>query len=384
MTTASELRAAFTALAQRSVSIMGACANEESTRLYLVLPLLTALGYDVSNPYEVYPGHVVANEAGRHEVDFALLRSGEPVLAVEVLPCGTGLANGAGRLARYFDACPSVKLALLTDGIVFALFVDSLEAGRMDAEPFLTFDMETIAHAGLPDEVLEPMLAVTKLHFEPAMIAEAAHVMLVKKRLRGVFLAEAKAPSDALCRFALEHAGFATIAQSAIERYYRPLVHAAFEEALVAPVIASLATTGSQPGEATSRAARLDGEPGPHPLKNRVESAEQATQLLAYVRRRLAFLIDSEAQFAGLDEIAKKDYVGRTTYFYARERKGRLFDLVAAGDGVHKYIFPDPIGAIVTGNIRDIDEALKAVYEARVHELGAVALNFHRQQRRSA
>ena len=59
MTTANELRAGLMALAKRSVSIMAACANEESTKLHLVLPFVSLLGYDAANPLEVYPGHRV-------------------------------------------------------------------------------------------------------------------------------------------------------------------------------------------------------------------------------------------------------------------------------------------------------------------------------------
>ncbi len=372
MTTAAELRAGFSALAQRSVSIMGACANEESAKLYLVLPVLTLLGYDVSNPYEVYPGHTAAAGGAAADVDFAVLRQGVPVIAVEAMPVGADPVKASARLAAYFNVSPTAKLGLLTDGILISLYVDSAEPGRMDAEPFLTLDMETIAHGGIADEVLEPMLAVTKLHYDPGTIAEAAHVMLVKKRLRRVFLEEAKSPSEAMCRFALERAGLANVPRSAIDRYYAPMVRAAFEESLVAPVMAELKASG---------AASLAGEKSGHPVEDRVAGVERASRLLAYVRRRLAFLIDTEAQFAGLEDVAMKDYVGRTTFYYARERKGRLFDLVEGGDGQHKYIFPDPIGSIVTSTITDIDEALKAVYEARVHELGTVALNLARTKR---
>lgn len=368
MTTAAELRAGFESLAQRSLGIMGVCANEESTRLYLVLPILRLLGYDDQNPYEVYPGHAITTADGRAEIDFAILRQGQPVIAVEALPVGADIATGAARLAAYFNATPSVKLALLTDGILIALFVDGAEPGRMDAEPFLTLDLETIARGGIADEALEPMLSVTKLHFDPATIAEAAHVMLVKKRLRAVFLEEAKSPSEAMCRFALDRAGVANVPRAAIERYYAPMVRAAFEESLVVPVLADLKAAG----------LAIDAA---HPLAGRAANAERTTELLSYVRRRLAFLCETEAQFAGLDEVRTKSYVGRTTFYYARERKGRLFDLIEGGDGGHKYIFPDPIGAILTARIADIDEALKAVYEARVHELGAIALNLGRAKR---
>ena len=69
-----------------------------------------------------------------------------------------------------------------------------------------------------------------------------------------------------------------------------------------------------------------------------------------------------------------KDYVGRLAFFVSRERKGRLFDFIEGADGFDKYVFPDPIGSIVTNDVRDIDDALRAVFEARVADLGTIAL----------
>ena len=65
MTTSNELRAGLLAVAKRSVSIMTACSNEESTKLYLVLPFLGLLGYDYANPYEVYPEHAASPSYSR-------------------------------------------------------------------------------------------------------------------------------------------------------------------------------------------------------------------------------------------------------------------------------------------------------------------------------
>ena len=58
MNALNELRAGLCALAKRSVGLMSACGNEESTKLYLALPILGLFGYDYSNPYEVYPEHM--------------------------------------------------------------------------------------------------------------------------------------------------------------------------------------------------------------------------------------------------------------------------------------------------------------------------------------
>ncbi len=258
MTTANELRAGLMALAKRSVSIMAACANEESTKLHLVLPFVSLLGYDAANPLEVYPGHrvpTVKPESPR--ADFAILRQGAPVIAIACGPVSTGTDKAAGRLRAYFDALPSVKVGVVTDGIVFDFYVDAATPDVMDDEPFFTLDCETLAREPAPDEVIEPLLAFTRLHFDPAVAAEAAHVLLVKKRLRKVFVEEAKAPSDGLCRFALERAGLKNVRRASIERYYAPMVKAALEKLLVLPVVEQLRAAGHGAGSSLDTGSRL-------------------------------------------------------------------------------------------------------------------------------
>ncbi len=184
MTTSNELRAGLLAVAKRSISLMTACSNEESTKLYLVLPFLGVLGYDYANPYEVYPDHAASADC---RTGFAILRDGRPVIAVDVRKAGADLVEQRSTLARYFHAIDSVKLAILTNGTLFEFFVDSSIPNTIDSEPFLTIDLETIARAGVTEEILEALIAATKDHFDADTIAEAAHIQLVNKRLRSAF-----------------------------------------------------------------------------------------------------------------------------------------------------------------------------------------------------
>jgi hypothetical protein len=343
---------------------MTACTNEESTKLYLVLPFLGLLGYDYTNPYEVYPEHAAAPDCN---VDFAILSDGRPVIAIEVQRSGSDLSEGHDRLARYFAAVPEARLAILTNGTLFEFYVDAEQPNSMDNAPFLTVDLETVARAGVADEILETLLAAVKGYFDPETIAEAAHIQLVKRRLRTVFVDEAKGPSEAFCRFALQRIGLDKVRKAAIDRYYAPLIKTAFEEALVIPVVERLK---NQPnGEGRSGAVTL------HQLGQRVATTEHQLQIYNYVRRRLAYLAEDDTQFEAIENVRFTDYVGRLTIYYDRERKGRLFDYIEGADGYDKYIFPDPIGEIVANNVLEIDNALKTVFAARVKELGSNSLN---------
>ncbi len=366
MTISNELRAGLLALSKRSVSIMTACSNEESTKLYLVLPFIGLLGYDYANPYEVYPEHLAElDPKSDNKVDFAILRDGTPVIAVEAKRAGAELFESRGQLRRYFDTLSDVKLGILTNGILFEFFVDSSTPNVMDDEPFLTVDLETIARAGVADEIIETLVSATKVCYDPDIIAEAAHVQLVKKRLRTIFIDEAKGPSQDFCQFALERIGMTSVRKSVIDRYYAPMIKTAFEESLIVPVVERLRAQGTAEGRTGAMAL--------HQIGQRIETSERELSIFAYIRRRLAFLADDEAKFAAIDSVRFKDYVGKLVVYYDRERKGRLFDYIEGADGYDKYVFPDPIGEIVTNSIADIDTALKTVFDARVQELGAVA-----------
>jgi hypothetical protein len=363
MTTANELRSGLLAVAKRSVSIMTACSNKESTKLYLVLPFLGLLGYDYANPYEVYPDHAASPNCG---TDFAILRDGIPVIAIEAVKAGHELQSSRDGLAAYFSAIPEVRLAILTNGTLFEFYVDSAQANVIDDEPFLTVDLETIARGGVADEILETLLAAAQDHFDPETIAEAAHVQLVKKRLRTAFVEEAKGPSQEFCRFALERINVKLPPKSVIERYYAPLIKAAYEESLILPVVERLKSQSNGDGRSTPAVAL-------HQLGQRIATTEHQLNIFNYVRRRLAYLAEDDIQFDAIEHVRYTDYVGRLTMYYEREKRGRLFDYIEGADGYDKFIFPDPIGELVTNNLQELDVPLKTVFFARVRELGGLA-----------
>ena len=339
-----------------------ACSNEESTKLYLVLPLIGLLGYDYSDPYEVCPEHT-ADFDSRHanKVDFAVMRDGQPAIAIECKKAGADLRDGRGQLRAYYNALPTAKLAILTNGIVSEFFVDSSDPNLMDEEPFLTLDLEAIARGDVSDEILETLNHVTKSNFNPDNIAELAHMQLVKKRLRTRFVMEANAPSEYFCRFFLQEVGLKNVRKAAIERYYAPMIKMAFHESLVLPVAQRLRGTAQEQGTAVDTST----------IDQRIVTTDRELAIVNYVRRRLAFLISDEKLFKAIEEVGHKDYIGKLVVFVQKERKGRLFDYIEGHGGFDKFVFPEPHGEIVTNNILDIDQALLATFTSRAPEVAS-------------
>lgn len=375
--TSSELRNALTVVAKRSMSIVKGCSNIESTRLYLALPFLGLLGYDYTNPYEVFPEHRTATFDGRLvKVDFAVLRDGAPIIGLECRIAGSALGD-RDNLSAYFRAMPSVKLAIQTNGLLFAFFVASESADAMDPEPFLVIDLESVPTSGISDDAIECLGLLTRHNIANGKLVEAMHMQVVRKRLRKVFVEEAAAPSAAFCRFALERIGVRSPRPEGLERTYGPLVKAALEESLVMPLVQKMRHDyiGSDlpvapPPLPKPAPALAPAAPAPAPAAARLPTVEEDPPILNYVRRRLAYLVKDESLFSAIEHVHAKDYVGRIVLYYDRgERKGRMFDYMAGDDGEDRYIFPEPIGEIRTRAIKDIDQALQTIFLANAREL---------------
>lgn len=361
MSAVGELRSALAEQAKRSGALVKACNNDESMKLYLVLPMIAALGYDSTDPLEVYPNHEADLVPGSgvqqpFVADFAVLRDGQPVIAFGAARTPDDLDAKKRMISAYYSAWPSVRLGCLTNGIKFDFFVDSIVTNVMDDEPFLTLDLETIDAGGVPDDVAETLHFAAKEALDPEMMAERAHLQLVRKRLRTAFVEEAQAPTEDFCRLMMQRVGFPNVPREAIDRHYAPLIKSSFEEALVLPVVQRLNVAGGSEGLASGLKLQVG---------QKVASSERELALFNAIRRRLAYLVDDEAHFAAIDRIGYKDSVGRITFFIDSDPDGRLFEVIRGVGHVDKFVFPG-IGEVVTSDVKAIDAQVKAVFEARV------------------
>jgi predicted type IV restriction endonuclease len=81
------------------------CANEEQTKLYLVLPFLRLLGYDALDPSQVIAeSSADFSDKYKNRVDFLLMANGIPAIALECKSCGAELKGARGQLKSYFNA----------------------------------------------------------------------------------------------------------------------------------------------------------------------------------------------------------------------------------------------------------------------------------------
>ena len=153
----------LTAFAKRSVGLSDRCHNEELTKLFLVLPFVNFLGFDHRNPLEVCPEHAADfSDKYKNRVDFAILQNEQPIIAIECKCCGAPLKDERGQLRSYFNAAPTVKMGLLTDGLVFEFYADSDEPKTTDPNASSTVNLRDIAAGRLEESVSDGLKSLQK------------------------------------------------------------------------------------------------------------------------------------------------------------------------------------------------------------------------------
>lgn len=214
--------------------------NEEMTKQSLIIPFLQLLGYDVFNPLEVKPEYDADFGFKKGEkVDYAIFRNDEPIIFIEAKAVNEKLTIHNGQLARYFNATPSVKVAILTNGIEYQFFTDLTEANIMDRKPFYTFNIESFNEIDI-----ENIERFRKEKYEPKSILTLAEDLVYLSNLNATLKDLFTNPSDDFLRFLIKDFSSNRVTTSVIERF-RPIVKKAINSALLEIIREGLTETAS-------------------------------------------------------------------------------------------------------------------------------------------
>jgi predicted type IV restriction endonuclease len=177
--------------------------GEESTKQALILPFFSALGYDVHDPTEVEPEYVAdfakrRSSGPSEKVDYAIRRNGAPVIFVECKAVDCDPNNHSGQLARYFNATPSVPIAILTNGLRYVFFTDLQDKNILSESPFFEFNILSFSNNDC--EVLE---SFSRARFDPLTVRERAEEIIYSSKIISFMGDLLRTPSDSFTRFVL-------------------------------------------------------------------------------------------------------------------------------------------------------------------------------------
>lgn len=225
----------------------GFIKGEEATKQALILPFLQVLGYDIYDPTETQPEYVAdfAKKRGGvlEKVDYALHLRGQPALFIECKAVDAAPEDHDGQLARYFNATPSVRIAVVTNGIRYRFFTDLQAQNVMDAAPFMEFNV--LAFTERDVELLRPF---TKEAFNSESIQGHAEEIIFVGKVTALINELLRNPSESFVRFLLAEVELVSgrVTKNVVERFI-PIVKKAIQTTLLDMMTKSIQQEIAQP-----------------------------------------------------------------------------------------------------------------------------------------
>jgi len=356
-----EFRLRLLAHAKQAVSRAPRADSEAKTNAYLVQPFFTTLGYDVGN---------------QNKVDYAILHNGAPVIALETKRVGAAKKDDIGQLKSYFNACQSVKLGVLTDGLKYEFFADADKPNMMDDAAFLRLDLSEVAkNGGIDDNTLGGVAALRKGFFNPENVGAEAKQKLLFESIVETLKKFKSDPSDDFIKFILG----CSVAGSKIGRMTpkivdenRDVVRSAMEAFVAQEALARF-------GYAPKDVVRTQPETPPTviipaPAEPEAEAASPSgaeVNAFNYTKNRLYYLVRNDVLFLEVQKIAFRKTKASFRVYYARPNNGSLFDCKEQKDSKILLQFPALGGDDVAFEpSARLDDCLLKAFVKRVTEAG--------------
>ncbi|MEG1623233.1 MAG: type I restriction endonuclease, partial [Alistipes sp.] len=177
-------------IADRIESLKSSMQTEEATKNALIMPFITALGYDVFNPLEVMPEMTcdICMKKGE-KIDYAILKDGEPIMLIECKHWKQDLNLHDNQLIRYFNVSKA-KFGVLTNGVIYRFYTDLEEPNKMDTKPFLEVNL-----SDFKDAQIEELKKFHKSYFDVDVILSSASELKYMSELKAIISKEFTTPT---------------------------------------------------------------------------------------------------------------------------------------------------------------------------------------------
>ncbi len=208
----------ITQLSERIGKLKVNISTEEATKNAFIMPLITALGYDVFNPLEVVPelNCDLVKKKGE-KIDYAIIKDGSHIILIEFKHWDQDLNLHDSQLKKYFVAS-NARFGVLTNGIEYRFYTDLEKANIMDEKPFLIVNM-----LDMSDADIEQLKKFHKSYYNEADVLSTANELKYTTELKSILNKEFSSPSPEFVKFLTKQVYNGQVWQSVIEQF-TPLV----------------------------------------------------------------------------------------------------------------------------------------------------------------
>ena len=216
----------ITALSDKIPSLLEHLETEEATKNALIMPFISALGYDVFNPQEVVPEFTadVGTKKGE-KVDYAIMQDNEVIILIECKKANSDLSEAnINQLYRYFTVT-NARIAILTNGVSYRFFTDLEDSNKMDARPFLELDM-----LGIRENLLEEVRKLGKENFDLDRMLSTANELKYTSEIKKLMNVQFEAPDEEFIRFFFKAANPGAHFTASAKEQFSKFVQKAFHQ----------------------------------------------------------------------------------------------------------------------------------------------------------
>ncbi len=192
-------------------------STEEATKTAFIMPMISAWGYDVFNPFEVTPEMDCDLAKKGEKIDYAVIKNGEPIIIIECKHCKQNLDLHNTQLARYF-AASNARFGVLTNGVEYRFYTDLQKANIMDKRPFLVVNMLDFSDADV-----EQLKKFHKSNFDENEILSTARELQITIQVKNLVEKNFKYPGDEFTRYFVRSLNGGKSNPKLIEQY-RPII----------------------------------------------------------------------------------------------------------------------------------------------------------------
>jgi hypothetical protein len=237
--------------------------GEQATKMALIVPFFSALGYDVFDPTEVMPEYIAdfatKGRGPLKKVDYALAINGTIVMLVEAKARGQKAETHDGQIRYYFNGLVTTRVGVVTNGIEYRFFTDLRDRNVMDEEPFFTFNV-----LDYDSKELDNLKFFHRDNFDTSAISRQAEDMVYVKGMTQLIGGFLRSPSKEFMRFLLKELGEVSplykiegqINDKRINRF-EPIIKKSIQISLVELMTRSLTQEMGQPIE-EEKVTKLD------------------------------------------------------------------------------------------------------------------------------